>query len=304
MKFAVIGARSFSGRAFCAHLLTQGLEPLELSRPRYDLNVSLDAMLERIEAVRATHIVNFAALNMVAESWAHDADYYRTNVIGVAKLADAMRQMPFVERFVQVSTPEVYGATEQLLAESTPFRPSTPYAVSRAAADMHLRALHATFDFPVLFTRTVNVYGPGQQPYRIIPKTVLSVLRGRNLELHGGGQSTRSFIHIDDVAEAIYAVATRGVPGETYHAATRLQTSIRWLVARICELMGADFNTVVKEAPERPGKDPAYQLDDRKIRVELGWRDRIGLDDGLPKTVAWFREHAAEYQSLEYAHRA
>lgn len=320
MKFAVIGASSFSGTAFLAHLDRQRIQAQGFSRPKYDLNRSLDALLERLEALQPEYVVNFAALNMVAESWAHFPDYYRTNVIGVANLAEGLRGQPWLKKFVQVSTPEVYGAQSQgtiaggtykgwataseceFIEEGAPFRPSTPYAVSRAAIDMHLQALHNVYGFPVAFTRTVNVYGPGQQPYRIIPKTVFSIRRGERLQLHGGGVSTRSFIHIADVAEATLRVARDGRDGETYHIATARQTAIRDLVRMTCERMGADFEQVTQVDAERPGKDMAYQLDDSKIRAELGWQDMIGLEDGLAETVAWFAK-AQMPQSLEYEHR-
>lgn len=306
MRVAVLGANSFSGTAFAQHMDSGGHQVLRLNRPVFDLNINIDGIVAAVAEFRPQWFVNFAALNMVGESWAHYQDYYRTNVIGVANLVAALRQMPWIEKFVQVSTPEVYGTTETFIKEGAPFRPSTPYAVSRAAADLHLEAVHRAYGFPVCFTRSVNVYGPAQQPYRIIPKTVLAILRGQKLRLHGGGVSTRSFIHIDDVAQAIELVAARGVPGETYHVATPNQTSIRDLVRSVCELMGANFDQVVELDSERLGKDMAYQLDDAKIRDELGWTPRIELADGLRQSVDWFRKHADSLagRPLEYEHRA
>lgn len=326
--WAVVGASSFSGAAFCRRLLQRGHTVSWLSRPVYDLNHSLPDLLVRLDEMRPDYVVNFAALNMVAESWAHWADYYRTNVIGVCGLAQGLLDKTWLRRFVQVSTPEVYGDTassgrqpaasgQQLptancqraaggLSEGAPFRPSTPYAVSRAAADLHLAALARERGLPVAFTRTVNVYGPAQQLYRIVPKTVLSVLRGCKLQLHGGGLSSRSFIHVDDMAAAIQCVAERGEPGAAYHVSGAPELRIRDLVRRIVEAMGARFDDVVEDAAERPGKDPAYRLDDTLIRSRLGWRDEITLDDGLAQTIAWFTRAAPGLggATLEYQHRA
>jgi dTDP-glucose 4,6-dehydratase len=302
-KFAVLGANSFSGAAFVRHLRSKGYEVLGLQRPQHDVNTGLERIMFCVELERPTHFVNFAALNMVGESWLHFADYYQTNVIGIARLAEKLRLWGGLEKFVQVSTPEVYGSTDYVYYEGAHFNPSTPYAVSRAAADLHLRALHKSFGFPVCFTRTVNVYGPRQQPFRIIPKTVLKVIRGEKLKLHGGGASTRSFIHIADVAEAIRLVALEGRVGEDYHSSTSRQISIRDLVRNICALMGGRFERVVEMDTDRPGKDNAYLLDDTRIRTELGWRDKIPLEDGLSETVAWFKAHAADYETLEYTHR-
>lgn len=305
-RWMVLGASSFSGAAFVDRLIGRGESVVGLSRPAFDVNRGTEAIVAKALEVRPDYFVNFAALNMVGESWTHFEDYYRTNVLGLARLADGLRRMRFLKKYVHISTPEVYGQVGRFLQEDDACNPSTPYAVSRAAADMHLLALHRAYGFPVCFTRSVNVYGPGQQPYRIIPKTVLSIVRGQKLKLQGGGVSTRSFIHIGDVSESVYRVAVDGRAGECYHTATERQTSIRRLVEMICERMGARFADVVEIDAERLGKDMAYQLDSGKIRRELGWADTIGLDDGLDETVEWFRSNAARFEgrSLEYAHRA
>lgn len=305
-RIAVLGASSFSGKAFCEHAVSEGHEVLELSRPVHDVNKELLAITALVEKWKADHFVNFAALNVVAESWLLYEHYFRTNIIGLAKLHDWLRRWGKLRRYVQVSTPEVYGTTEFAIKETTAYKPSTPYAISRAAQDMYLAALHSTYGFPVCFTRTVNVYGRGQQPYRIIPKTVLSILRGWKLKLHGGGVSTRSFIHINDVADATLKVMLNGRPGDIYHAATPRQTAIKDLVAMVCGVMGRNFDDVVEVDDERPGKDMAYQLDDSKIRAELGWSDVVQLETGLSDAVKWFADRAADYaeSTLEYQHKA
>jgi len=122
-----------------------GYEVLRLARPRYNVNTGLEAIMAAVTVMRPTHFVNFAALNVVAESWEHYADYFRTNVVGLARLHDSLRRWGKLEKYVQVSTPEVYGTTQTFLREAAPYRPSTPYAVSRAAADMYLATLHAAY---------------------------------------------------------------------------------------------------------------------------------------------------------------
>lgn len=307
MTFAVIGASSFSGRSFCDHLRRRGITAIRLSRPAFDLNVdrAMDALAEIVEQNGVEYVVNFAALNVVEASWQHALDYYRTNVVGIARLAERLRLCGCLKKFVQVSTPEVYGSTLVALAEESHFRPSTPYAVSRAAADMHLAACHAAYGLPVCFTRTVNVYGAGQQLYRIVPKTILAIMEGRRLPLHGDGNSERSFLHIDDVADGIYRVAIDGVPGRAYHMAAASMAPIRDLVRLICERMGAEFDRVTESAPERVGKDPAYWLDDRRIRRDLGWIDTVPLETGIDGVIAWLRENSASLaaQPREYGHR-
>jgi dTDP-glucose 4,6-dehydratase len=306
MNYAVLGANSFTGRAFCYHLLrATGRAPLPLTRPEFDLNDSGVIEAALLQA-KPDVVVNFAALNMVGESWRYAQDYYRTNVLGLARLADFLAGQRWLKKFVQVSTPEVYGATLEQLSEGAPFRPSTPYAVSRAAGDLHLAALFREHGFPVCFTRSVNVYGPRQQPYRLIPKTVLKVLRGEPLLLHGGGESKRSFLHVEDMARAIQAVAEHGVPGKAYHCAGNELTRIDAVVQAVCNELQVGYDDVVQHAPERPGKDPAYWLDDARMRQGLAWAPKIHFAQGLADTVAWFKANAARYagKPLEYEHRA
>jgi dTDP-glucose 4,6-dehydratase len=148
-------------------------------------------------------------------------------------------------------------------------------------------SFYKAYHFPVVFTRAANVYGPGQQLYRIIPRTMLFARLGKKLPLHGGGHSVRSFVHIKDVADATLRVAQHGVSGETYHISTRETVSIRGLVEQICVSMGKKFEEVVEVSEDRLGKDEAYLLDSRKIRNDLGWTDRLSLEEGILHALEW-----------------
>lgn len=182
--------------------------------------------------------------------------------------------------------------------------PSTPYAVSRAAGDMLFKIYRETFGLPVVSTRAANVYGPGQPLYRIIPRTVLFLLSGRKLQLHGGGVSTRSFIHIDDVSEATWKIAKEAPIGETYHISTNRIISIRELVETLCQMLRVNFEQAVDIAPERLGKDSAYWLNSDKLR-KLGWQDQITLEAGLSEVVEWARKNLSllEQQTIGYVHK-
>jgi dTDP-glucose 4,6-dehydratase len=322
----VIGSNSFSGASFADYALGQGARVIGVSRSpephpaflpykwqghgdfafhQLDLNHDLPAMLDLIAGERAPWVVNFAAQSMVGESWQNPADWFMTNAVSTVKLHDGLRKFDFLKRYVHVTTPEVYGSCSGFVDENFPFNPSTPYAVSRAAGDMSLRTFHATYGFPVVSTRAANVYGPGQQLYRIIPRTILFILLGRKLQLHGGGVSTRSFIHIRDVADATWQIMREGRSGETYHISTDNVISIRALVERICEKLDVDFGEYVEVVGERLGKDSAYHLSSAKLRTELGWQDRIGLDQGLDECVAWVRDNfeALTEQPYDYQHK-
>ena len=330
-RVAVIGSNSFSGSHFVRYVLEQGGEVLGISRsprPRRefwplawdggeplqsrfrfvqaDLQRDLTSASAAIRDFAPRIVVNLAALGMVAESWQHPLDYYRTNVVAQVALHEFLRKLPGLHRYVHVGTPEVYGHTEGAIDESAPLNPTTPYAASRAACDLHLNTFLREYGFPVVWTRAANVFGPGQQLYRIVPRTLLALRLGRTLPLHGGGVSRRSFIHIRDVCVATLQIAQHGTSGERYHVSTPELVSIRELVEMMCELTGGRFDDVVQLAPERPGKDAAYHLDSGRLRRTLGWSDTIGLADGLKDTLAWVDSNLAELQTLpvEYVHRA
>ncbi|MGZ0080409.1 GDP-mannose 4,6-dehydratase [Methylomonas sp. YC3] len=323
----VIGSNSFSGATFVDYALKQGVrvigtsrsaEPVDALLPykwydhsnfqfhQLDLNLHLAEIIALIQAEQPAYVVNFAAQSMVAESWRDPADWFMTNAVSTVKLHDELRKCDFLQRYVHVSTPEVYGSCSGFVQEDFPFNPSTPYAVSRAAADMSLRSFHAAYQFPVVTTRAANVYGPGQQLYRIIPRTILFILLGRKLQLHGGGVSTRSFIHMQDVSDATWKIMLNGINGSTYHISTDNVISIHDLVLRICEKLGVPFDEHVEVVGERLGKDAAYHLDSSKLRAELGWQDEIGLEQGLDECIAWVRQNfdVLKNQPYDYIHKA
>lgn len=326
-KVLVIGSNSFSGAQFVSYLLDQGQQVIGVSRSpephraflpyrwngkdgdftfkQIDLNHDLDALDALMKAEKTTHVVNFAAQSMVGESWKNPDHWMMTNVVSTVRLHERLRQLDFLERYVHITTPEVYGSTEGFIKEDAPFRPSTPYAVSRAAGDMSLRTYFDTYGFPVLYTRAANVYGPGQQLYRIIPRTILYIMMGRKLQLHGGGHSRRSFIHMHDVSDATWRITTQGTLGETYHISTNDIVSIREVVEMICTKLGVKFEDHVEVVGERLGKDAAYQLDSTKLRTELNWTDTVTLDQGLDECVAWVRDNFEALQSLppDYIHK-
>lgn len=328
-KIAVLGSNSFSGSHFVAYALGQGAEVIGISRsaqpspaflpyswsangpPQHfafhqlDLNRDLDAIMEALHGFRPDRVVNFAAQSMVAESWQNPDHWMMTNVVSMVRLHERLRRLPGLRTYVHVSTPEVYGSCQGLIAEHTAYNPSTPYATSRAAADMSLMSYFRNHGFPVVFTRAANVYGPGQQLYRIIPRAILFFLTGRKLQLHGGGHSIRSFIHIRDVAEATFLAACKGTPGSIYHLSTPRSLSIRQLVEMIAGRLGVPFESSVEVVEDRPGKDPSYLLDSSKALRELGWQSRIDLEEGIDQTLAWVRDNLDELleQPLDYIHK-
>ncbi len=326
-KCLVVGSNSFSGASFVDCLLEKGYPVLGCSRspephraflpykwtPRpgvfrfyqYDLNRDLDALMGLIQEEKPSFVINFAAQSMVAESWKNPEHWFMTNTVSTVRFHDALRRCSFLKKYVHVTTPEVYGSTSGDIDETAPFNPSTPYAVSRAAADMSLKTFFSAHRFPVVFTRAANVFGPGQQLYRIIPRTILFIKLGRRLQLHGGGHSERSFIHMRDVSDATLRIMRDGTPGEAYHISTSRIISVRNLVQMICERMKARFGACVEVVGERLGKDAAYRLNSDKIRGRLGWRDQVSLEQGIDQTIAWVERwfDDLKQQPFDYVHR-
>ena len=175
--------------------------------------------------------------------------------------------------------------------------------MSRAACDLHLHSFYKAYGFPVVFTRAANVYGPGQQIYRISPRAMLSARTGKPMQLHGGGHSERCFIHIRDAMQATIRLALEADPGTTWHLSTREPISIRDLVERICERCGVTFSTVVEESDERLGKDQSYLLDSTSIRETFGWSDQVSLEEGLSETLAWVDEHLEQLKTHPWTYQ-
>ena len=325
-KIAVIGSNSFSGAHFVNYCLEEGAEVIGMSRSpepnavflpyknrqnatfqfcQLDLNHDLEQLMKIISDFQPDYIVNFAAQSMVAESWQHPEHWFQTNVVGTIKFHNHLRKCNFLKKYVHISTPEVYGTCEGTVIENTNYYPSTPYAVSRAATDMSLMSFQKAYDFPVVFTRAANVYGPGQQLYRIIPRAILFFLLGRKLQLHGGGTSVRPFIHIRDVVDGTLRVARQAPSGKIYHFSTSRNISIRALVELIANQLDVDFEKNVDIVGERLGKDSAYLLDSTKARGKLGWKDQISLEQGIEETIAWVKDNLEELkkQPFDYIHK-
>jgi dTDP-glucose 4,6-dehydratase len=324
--FLVLGSNSFSGATFVASALAEGADVVGISRSpepddallpykwasherftfhTLDLNHHLDEIEAVIRDHRPEYILNFAAQSMVAQSWEHPDHWYQTNAVATARLIDRLKTLDFLKKFVQISTPEVYGSTSGLVRETAPFNPSTPYAVSKAACDMNLLAYRKAFNFPVAFTRAANVCGPGQPLFRIIPRTVFCILTGQKLRLEGGGSSVRSFIHMRDVAEGTLEVARRGTPGDVYHLATDHNQTIREVVEEICRRLGADFDSCVETTPPRLGQDPAYLLDCGKAHNEFGWQPKRTIADVIGETIDWVKANLDRLRKLpaDYVHK-
>jgi dTDP-glucose 4,6-dehydratase len=326
----VLASNSFAGSAYVAHALSLGHEVVGASRSaepspvflpyrslptsdqarfrfvQADINHHLDRLFGLMGEFQPEVVVDFAGQGMVAESWNAPEQWYETNIVAKARLHNFLRKQSWLKRYVRISTPEVYGSSDKLITEDQTYNPSTPYAVSHAATDMSLKAFHDNLGFPVIFGRFSNFFGEHQQLYRIVPKTILSILTRQKLPLHGGGTSVRAFIHASDVATGIEAMIDKGRTGQVYHFSTDQFLTIRQVVGRICAKLGVRFEEAVEIAGERLGKDQAYLMSTTKARQELGWSERIAFDAGIDRTIDWVKANLAELKGLPwtYSHKA
>ena len=247
-----------------------------------------DLVLELTEGVDA--VVNFAAESHVDRSIADQHAFARTHVIGTGVLLDAVRERG-VARFLQVSTDEVYGSIEDgSFTESSPLDPSSPYSATKAGGDLLVSAHAHTYGIEALICRGSNNYGPRQYPEKLIPLMILNALNGDPLPVYGDGRQVRNWLYVEDFCGAILAVLEGGRAGEAYNVGGPDECENLEVVRRIIELTGAD-ESLVEHVTDRPGHDRRYSLSSAKLREELGWEAEVGFDEGLRRTVDWYRDN-------------
>lgn len=325
-RVAVLGSNSFSGSDFIDHVLEDSnTKVLGISRSaqgtavhlpyldrvdsafqfvQADMNHQMDTILSHLDEFAPHYIVNFAAQSEVAPSWEHPEHWFQTNTVGLAKFVGAMSKRTYLRRYVHISSPEVYGSCTGTVTEDANVSPSTPYAASKAGADMLLLAYQKSCNFPLITVRATNVYGAHQQLFKIIPRSIIRIRQGEIIELHGGGVAVKSFIHIRDVSRGEEAIMEHGKIGQIYHLSPDQGYEVREVVRRICSMMNVDFTRQAKPTSERLGQDAAYLIDSTKARIELGWSPQISLNDGLSGAIHWIDRFWDEIKTrqLSYVH--
>jgi len=324
----VLGANSFSGQDFVDLLLDQpryrviGVsrsaersslflkyrERTDLSRFAYhqlDMNDDMPELLRLLDVERPASIVNFAAQSEVAPSWNHPEHWFQTNCVALSLLINHLQRQDYLQRYLHVSSPEVYGTCVGTVLESAPMNPSTPYAASKAAADLLLSCYRKQFGFPLLTVRATNVYGARQQLFKIIPRSAIYLQTGKRIELHGGGRAVKSYIHIRDVSRGELAILERGRLGQIYHLSPDAGIAVRDVVQTMCQDLGQSFADSTTVVEERPGQDAAYVIDSTLARTELGWKPTIGLAAGLKEVIDWTQSNLAAIAQLplSYVHK-
>ena len=326
-KIAVIGSNSFSGSDFIDLLLddeqnkvvgiSRSPEKSALFLPykqrrganfkfyQMDLNKHMSQIIDLFDSFEPDYVVNFAAQSEVAPSWENPGQWFQTNAVAVAEMAHALKARKYLRRYVHISSPEVYGTCKGTVDEATPLNPSTPYAASKAAGDLSLFTFFKNYDFPLVMIRSTNVYGAHQQLFKIIPRSVIYIKMGKDIELHGGGHAVKSYIHIRDVSKGELLAMEKGRAGEIYHLSPDSGIAIRDVVETICDKMGISFKKATKIVAERLGQDAAYVIDSSKAREEFGWRPEINFEEGISGVIKWVHDNWKQIQGelLEYVHK-
>ena len=307
MRLLITGGAGFIGSNFVHYMLSKHSEAeiVVLDKLTYAGNMSsLKDVLADIEFVKGDIcdetivkqllkdcdcVINFVAETHVDRSITSSAAIVQTDVLGTHVLLAAAKDYS-IERFVQISTDEVYGSIDRgSFKETDPLHPSSPYAASKAGADLLASSYFTTYGFPCVITRSSNNYGPYQHPEKLIPRFVTSAMRNQELTVYGQGDNVRDWIHVSDNCAAIDCVRQRGKTGETYNIGAGNEKSNLDITKAILQLTRKP-STLIAFTANRLGHDQRYSLDCSKIK-SLGWQPKISFEDGLTQVVRWYQEN-------------
>ena len=263
------------------------------SRYRYEqihILFEQDRLFELFDHEKPDVIINYAALAH-STSWNKSWRYYETNVTALVQMCEKLMNRKYLKRFLQIGTSELYGSTKNPATETSELLPTSPYAVSKMAGDLHLMSLSKVCNFPMNIIRPSNAYGPGQHLHRILPKAVLCGLSGLKFPLEGGGKTLRSFIHARDLARAIYLICEKAPLGEIYNAGPKNPISNFDLIKQVCNQFKIPMDSFCDITEGRLGEDHVYWLDSTFIKNQLGWEPEIDIEEGVADMISWGRKY-------------
>lgn len=311
-KILVTGSAGFIGSSFVKLMLTKGdyevisfdaltyagnLENLDSLKdnPKHTFvkgNIESKSDLEKVfDEHKIDGVINFAAESHVDRSIMDSSPFVSTNVFGTVNLLDFSKKHN-VERYLQVSTDEVYGSLGATgkFTERTNLKPNSPYSASKTAADNFVRSYYKTFDFPALITRCSNNYGPYQFPEKLIPLMIMNALSDKDLPVYGDGMNVRDWIYVDDHCQAILEVFEKGRVGQVYNIGAENEMPNIEIVKQILSYLNKP-ESLIKYVKDRPGHDKRYAMDNTKISSELGWTPKYDFENGLKLTIDWYLDN-------------
>lgn len=319
IKLLITGGAGFIGSEFVRQAVKKGYEVVvvdaltyagDLERLKelkdsikfYQTDISQYEPLKQVFEIQKPQIVvHFAAESHVDRSILEPQAFIKTNIEGTLNLLELSKHYK-VQRFINISTDEVYGELEEegKFTEFSPLCPNSPYSVSKASQDMLARAYSRTYGLPVITVRPSNNYGQWQYPEKLIPVTIIKALRDEPVPVYGQGLNIREWLYVSDCAEAVMTIMERGRDGEIYNVASGIERRNIDVVKSILDLVGKP-HSLIEFVKDRPGHDFRYSMDTTKIERELGWKAKTGFEEGLRKTVQWYIENIAWVEKkMEY----
>jgi dTDP-glucose 4,6-dehydratase len=321
VRILVTGAAGFIGSNFVRRIFDKSLPGIStvivldkltyagtksnLSFPPGDVNFSfvkgdicnsnlVGSLISDVDAV-----INFAAESHVDRSIASSKEFIYTNITGVQTLLDTIKASKRNVRFVQISTDEVYGSIASgSWTENSSLLPNSPYSASKAGGELLARAYHITHGIDVVITRCSNNYGTHHFPEKLIPLFITNLIEGKKVPIYGTGKNVRDWLHVDDHCRGIYSVLTNGKSGEVYNIGGGRELTNNQITHLILEAMGVNESSI-EYVEDRKGHDLRYSVDWTKINRELGYEPQVKFEDGLKKTINWYRENEAWWKPLK-----
>ena len=316
MKLLVTGGLGFIGSNFITKILEEksdfevinvdaqlhGADKRNLSgienNENYEFvngNITNKRLMEELIS-KCDAVVNFAAESFVDRSINDANPFLVSNIRGTFTILDIITKQK--KRMIQISTDEVFGSLPKGSAdEQTKFNPSSPYAATKAAAELLINSFSITHNSDVVITRCTNNYGPRQFPEKLIPKTIILAKQERNIPIYGNGKNLRDWIFVDEHCDAVYEILINGKAGQAYNISANNEISNVQIVHKILEIMGKS-NDLIEFVEDRPGHDQRYSLNSSKIKNEFGWSTKINFEEGIRKTIEWYEKNFSYYESI------
>ena len=316
MKLLVTGGLGFIGSNFILKLLNETNEfdiinvDAELyganqknldsikNHKKYEFvkgNITNKRLMEELIS-KCDAVVNFAAESFVDRSINNADPFLVSNIRGAFTILDIITKQK--KRMIQISTDEVFGSLSTGTAdEQTKFNPSSPYAATKAAAELLINSFSVTYNPDVVITRCTNNYGPRQFPEKLIPKTIILAKQGKNIPIYGNGKNLRDWIFVEEHCDAVYEILMNGKSGQSYNISANNEINNLEIVNKILEIMGKSSD-LIEFVEDRPGHDQRYSLDSSKIKNEFGWSTKINFEEGLRKTIEWYEQNFSYYESI------
>lgn len=333
MKILVTGGAGFIGSAVVRAAVAQGHSVVNLDALTYaacldnvasvadnplyafeQADIRDRAALDRIFAAhKPDTVMHLAAESHVDRSIDGPGDFIETNITGTYQMLEAARaywegaDKPEAFRFHHISTDEVFGSLGETgqFTEETPYDPRSPYSASKAASDHLVRAWHETYGLPIVMSNCSNNYGPFHFPEKLIPVVIIKALAGEPLPIYGDGSNVRDWLYVEDHADALLCVLTRGENGRSYNIGGENERSNLELVTTLCAILdrlrpcAAPYADQITYVTDRPGHDARYAIDPQRIANELGWRPSVTVEEGLEKTVQWYLNNEDWWRALQ-----